>query len=95
MNYTMSKSELINKIAELYPKMHKINVVNSVNQLFEYISQAVAEERRMEIRGFGVLTSSTRIGTVRNPSNGTSYDGGERRVVRFKPSPTLIARLNK
>ena len=51
---------------------------------------------RVELRGVGVLTVKQKEGRQgRNPHTGEALVIDPRRIVRFKPSELLLARLNR
>ncbi len=75
----MTKSELIARIAELYPHLQLRDAERAVNAIFEEFTAALSRGQRVEIRGFGTFTvkkRETRMG--RNPKTGEAVSVGER-----------------
>ena len=52
----MTKSELIQRIAELNPHLYHRDVERIVTTVFEEISAALARGDRVELRGFGAFS---------------------------------------
>ena len=50
---TMNRSDLIRLLAEKNPRMDSKTLERYVDVVFEAISEALVENRRVEIRGFG------------------------------------------
>jgi len=91
----MNRSDIIDKIADLYPKLNKKQVDTIVKELFIYLSDNVASGNRVEIRGFGCFSLKTRsAGKVRNPREGISVDSAARSVVYFRPGKELRDRVD-
>lgn len=91
----MNRSDIIEKISELYPKLNNKDVVNLVKLLFETIAKNIAEGRRIEIRGFGCFSLKYRAaGKVRNPRYGVEMQSSERHVVYFRAGKELRERVD-
>ena len=68
----MTKSELIEKIAEKNPHLLLKDVERIVNVVFEKITMSLARGERVEFRGFGAFSvrkRSPRIAKIRVPAN--------------------------
>jgi integration host factor subunit beta len=50
----MTKSQLVQRVAELHPYLHHSDVERVVETIFEKIGTALARRNRIEIRGFGI-----------------------------------------
>lgn len=86
----MNKSELINELNTLHPKLRKPDTKKIVDDLFQYIKDNLATGKRIEIRGFGSFCLKHRkAGVVRNPRHGVTVEKGERHVVYFKAGKQL------
>ncbi len=90
----MLKSELIRSIA-LGHKVAGDDASAVVETVLDGIAEALVAGRRVEIRGFGTL--STRIAKARksrNPKTGEVVEVPAKRVIRFRASEALIRRPN-
>ena len=92
----MIKSELVHRIAELNPDLPFRDVERLVATIFNEITNALAADQRVELRGFGAFsTKSRQARTGRNPRTGESVDVEPKRVPFFKCGKELRERLNK
>jgi nucleoid DNA-binding protein len=67
-----------------------------VQRTFDAIIEALASERRIELRNFGVFEVKQRAArTARNPRTGVQVDVPEKFVVTFKPGKEMEARVNE
>ena len=91
----MTKSELIQHIAEMNPHLYHRDVERIVSTIFEEISDALARGDRVELRGFGAFSVKQRDARVgRNPRTGESVSVEEKHVPFFKAGKLLRDRLN-
>ncbi|MDX1402569.1 MAG: integration host factor subunit beta [Kiloniellales bacterium] len=91
----MTKSELIQRIAELNPHLFHRDVERIVATIFEEISEALAHGNRVELRGFGAFSVKERDARVgRNPRTGEAVQVSEKRIPFFKTGKQLRDRLN-
>lgn len=91
----MTKSELIERIAELQDQLSVKDVELAVKLLLEYMSDALANGERIEIRGFGSFSLHYRAPRVgRNPKTGDSVELAGKYVPHFKPGKELRDRVN-
>jgi integration host factor subunit beta len=91
----MIRSELIQKIAEENPHLYQRDVEKIVAIVFDRIAEALAEGRRVELRGFGAFSVKKRDGrTGRNPRTGEAVAVEEKHVPFFKTGKLLRDRLN-
>ena len=92
----MIRSELVTKVAELNPHLTLRDVEAVVSVIFDSITTALREGRRVELRGFGAFSIRDREArTGRNPRTGTAVKVDAKRVPYFKPGKELRERLNK
>ncbi len=92
----MTKSELIQRIAELNPHLYQRDVERIVSTIFDEIADALARGDRVELRGFGAFSvkeRSARIG--RNPRTGAAVQVSEKSIPFFKTGKQLRERLNE
>lgn len=91
----MTKSELIQHIAELNPHLYHRDVERIVSTIFDEISEALARGDRVELRGFGAFSVKQRAARVgRNPRTGTAVSVSQKRIPFFKTGKQLRERLN-
>ena len=92
----MTKSELIEKIAEQQLQLPAKDVELAVKLIVSYLSDALSSGTRIEIRGFGSFSlhyREPRLG--RNPKTGESVQLDGKYVPHFKPGKELRERVNK
>ncbi len=91
----MTKSELIQRIAELNPHLYHRDVERIVTTIFEEISGALSRGDRVELRGFGAFSVKRRDARVgRNPRTGDAVHVSEKHIPFFKTGKLLRERLN-
>ena len=91
----MTKSELIQRIAELNPHLYHRDVERIVITIFEEISEALARGDRVELRGFGAFSVKQRDARVgRNPRTGAAVQVAEKHIPFFKTGKLLRERMN-
>jgi integration host factor subunit beta len=91
----MTKSELIQRIAELNPHLYHRDVERIVTTIFDEVSEALARGDRVELRGFGAFSVKRRDSRVgRNPRTGASVHVSEKFIPFFKTGKQLRERLN-
>jgi len=91
----MTKSELIQRLAELNPHLFQRDIEKIVTTIFEEIAEALARGDRVELRGFGAFSIKRRDArTGRNPRTGDSVDVTEKYIPFFKTGKQLRERLN-
>lgn len=91
----MTKSELIQRLAERSPHLYMRDVERIVDTIFEEITKALARGDRVELRGFGAFSVKERDARVgRNPRTGESVKVDAKRLPFFKTGKALRERLN-
>ncbi len=91
----MTRSELIQRIADANPHLLLRDVESLVATIFDEISGALSEGNRVELRGFGAFSVKQRDARVaRNPRTGEAVEVDEKRVPLFKAGKQLRQRLN-
>ncbi len=91
----MTKSDLILRLAEKYPHLLQRDIERIVNTVFDEISNALARNSRVELRGFGAFSVKQREARQgRNPRTGTTVSVAEKFVPFFKTGKQLRDRLN-
>lgn len=92
----MTKSELIQRLAERNPHLYLRDVEKIVETIFEEITQALVDGDRVELRGFGAFSVKHRDArTGRNPRTGETVQVEAKRLPFFKTGKALRENLNK
>jgi integration host factor subunit beta len=91
----MTKSELIQRLAELNPHLYQRDVERIATTIFGKIGAALSRGDRVELRGFGTFSVRRRDARVgRNPRSGTTVQVAEKHVPFFKAGKPMHERLN-
>jgi integration host factor subunit beta len=91
----MTKSELIQRLAERNPHLYMRDVEKIVDTIFDEIMAALVRGDRVELRGFGAFSVKKRESrTGRNPRTGQSVFVAAKRLPFFKTGKALRERLN-
>jgi integration host factor subunit beta len=91
----MTKSELIQRIADSNADLTQRDVERIVGAIFDEIARARANGQRVELRGFGAFSVKQRAARVgRNPRTGDAVDVSEKFIPFFKTGKDLRERLN-
>lgn len=92
----MTKSELIQRLAERNPHLYLRDVEKIVETIFDEITDALAAGDRVELRGFGAFSVKHRDARVgRNPRTGEAVQVEAKRLPFFKTGKGLRERLNQ
>jgi integration host factor subunit beta len=92
---TMTKSELIGRLAERYPQLVAKDAEFAVRTILDAMARTLAQGHRIEIRGFGSFSLSHRPPRIgRNPKSGERVLVPEKRVPHFKPGKELRERVD-
>ena len=91
----MTKSELIQRLAEANPHLYQRDVERIVTTIFDEITTALASGDRVELRGFGAFSVKERgARTGRNPRTGESVSVAAKYIPYFKTGKQLREKLN-
>ncbi|HVI98848.1 MAG TPA: integration host factor subunit beta [Sphingomonas sp.] len=91
----MIRSELVQLLADENPDLALRDVEAIVSTFFEEITARLAENGRIELRGFGAFSTRPRDARIgRNPRTGETVEVAAKRVPYFKPGKEMRARLN-
>jgi integration host factor subunit beta len=92
----MTKSELIDAIAQKQTQLSQKDIDFSVKTILEQMAQSLENGERIEIRGFGSFSLHYRPPRKgRNPKTGEPVDLPEKFVPHFKPGKELRDRVNQ
>jgi integration host factor subunit beta len=91
----VTKSELIALLASRYPQLALRDMDFAVKTVLDSMTQALASGQRIEIRGFGSFSLSTRSPRVgRNPKSGEKVMVPGKQVPHFKAGKELRERVD-
>ena len=92
---TVTKSELIERIAEKQTQLAYKDVELAVKSILEHMAKTLASGERIEIRGFGSFCLHYRPSRVgRNPKSGDPVSLPAKFVPHFKPGKELRDRVD-
>lgn len=92
----MTKSGLIEQVAERTPHISKKDTEVVVNTIFDAMTDALRRGERIEIRGFGNFTVRRyKAYTGRNPKTGATVHVDAKQMPFFKVGKDLRERINK
>ncbi len=91
----MTKSELIDHMAETQTHLAHLDVELGVKSILEQMSVSLADGDRIEIRGFGSFSLHYRAPRMgRNPKTGEAVALPGKNVPHFKPGKSLRERVD-
>ena len=91
----MTKSQLIQRLAELNPHLYQRDVERIVSAVFEEITSTLERGDRVELRGFGAFSVRGRDARVgRNPRTGAAVNVSKKNLPFFKAGKELRERIN-
>ena len=91
----MTKSELIEQLAEQHAHIPVKDVENAVKEILEQMAGSLSSSDRIEIRGFGSFSLHYRSPrTGRNQKTGETVELDGKHVPHFKPGKELRDRVN-
>jgi integration host factor subunit beta len=92
---TITRSELVERLAQAFPQLLPRDVELAVKTLLDTMSQALAEGKRIELRGFGSFVMHHRPPRQgRNPKSGEAVMVPAKHVPHFKPGKELRERVD-
>lgn len=92
----MTKSELIDILAQKQTQLAYKDVELAVKTMLEHMGTTLSSGERIEIRGFGSFSLHYRPPrTGRNPKTGDSVDLAAKYVPHFKPGKEMRERVNE
>lgn len=85
----MIKADIVNRVAEA-SDVSRVKAALAVDTIIAAIKNALADGKRIELRGFGVFQVRDRKkGVGRNPKTGVEVAITPGKTVRFKPGKQL------
>ena len=92
---TLTRAELQEAIYVSIPSLSRAEVKKTLEYFFEELTEALVRDEPVKMRSFGkfnVRSKRERVG--RNPKTGTEATVTARKVLTFKASSMLVARIN-
>jgi integration host factor subunit beta len=91
----MLRSELVSHLQEEMQPLKAAEIERAVDVVLDEIATALAEDGRVELRGFGAFSVRKREArTGRNPRTGATVKVDAKRVPFFKPGKELRLKVN-
>ena len=88
---TFTRSDIEASLRKEFPNLTKSEVTEAINVILESITEAVALDEKVEIRGFGTFSKKfIRPRKFINPKTKEDSYLGETATMHFKPSKSLI-----
>ena len=88
---TFNRSDLEEQLCIEFPQLDKIKISSAVDLIINTITEAVALDNKVEIRGFGTFSKKyIRPRKFVNPKTKAVSFIGETATLHFKPSKSLI-----
>ena len=92
----MTRSELIESIANKNPNLLLSEIEKIVSVIFSSMTGALARGDRVEFRGFGVFSIHKRAPRIaQNPRTGDKVQIGNRNIVHFRVGKELHEKMNE
>ena len=92
----MTRSELVQRLVGQDAGLSLQQAEKSVDVILQEITNALAQGKRVELRGFGVFTTRKREGRIgRNPRTGEKVKVEPKSVPFFKAGKELRCLLNQ
>ena len=90
----MTKQEIVDAVSEA-TGLTKVETETVMNGIMTTITESLARNERVELRGFGTFGTKHRMPkNARNPGTGEAIFLPERYVPTFKPAKHLRGRVN-
>jgi len=92
---TLTRAGLQEAICACAPSLSRAEARKMLEHFFEEVSEALVRDEPVKMRSFGkfnVRSKRERVG--RNPKTGAEATVTPRKVLTFKASPALLARIN-
>ena len=88
---TFTRSDIETSLRKEFPSLTKSEITSAINVILESITEAVALDEKVEIRGFGTFSKKfIRPRRFINPKTKKLSYLGETATMHFKPSKKLI-----
>ena len=89
------KSKVLKELSKNYPNFLKKDLEKITNCILTEIRTTLRRSERVELRGFGVFSTSTQKARIsRNPKTGEKLNTPEKKTIHFKMAKDLFKKLN-
>lgn len=96
MDKVINKSDLIDKLSSECRMMSDVMIEEATNQILELMVESLAQDGRIEIRGFGSFQLHHRKPRIaRNPKTGEKVKVNSTAIPYFKPGKLLKEAVNQ
>ena len=86
-----NRSDIEASLKTEFPNLTKLQISQAIDAILESITEAVALDEKVEIRGFGTFSKKfIRPRRFTNPKTKKVSYVGETAIMHFKPSKSLI-----
>ena len=87
----LNRSDIESSLLKQFPELSKDQITKSIDVIIESIVEAVAQDDKVEIRGFGTFSKKyIRPRRFVNPKTKEVSYLGETATMHFKPSKSLL-----
>ena len=87
---TFTRSDIESSLRKEFPNINKSDISNAIDAILDSITEAVALDEKVEIRGFGTFSKKfIRPRKFINPNTKKVSYIGETATMHFKPSKLL------
>ena len=88
---TFTRSDIESSLRKEFPNINKSDISDAIDAILDSITEAVALDEKVEIRGFGTFSKKfIRPRKFINPNTKMVSYIGETATMHFKPSKLLI-----
>ena len=88
---TFTRSDIETSLKKEFPNINKLDISHAIDAILDSITEAVALDEKVEIRGFGTFSKKyIRPRKFINPKTKEISYLGETATMHFKPSKSLI-----
>ena len=88
---SFNRSDIELSLKNKFPELSKVQITSALNIIIDSITEAVALDEKVEIRGFGTFSKKViRPRKFINPKTKKISFLGETSSIHFKPSKSLI-----
>jgi len=92
---SFNRSDIESSLIKEFPDLTKAQISKSINVIIDSIVDAIAEDEKVEIRGFGTFSKKiNKAKFVRNPKTNEKVNTPEKKTIHFKMSKDLFKKLN-
>ena len=88
---TFTRSDIETSLIKEFPNLTKSEITEAIDVILDSITEAVALDEKIEIRGFGTFSKKyIRPRKFTNPKTKEISYLGETAIMHFKPSKSLL-----